>query len=403
MASAPCRCGSNSFDLRGSGVVHYDFSPQSGSGSLTCESSPGIFSSASFLADRPAPVYPFDEDEAILELSSVPSNSSSSPLLCSAQLSERHVFLCFKEPRSWPSVVEGAESDRLPRFLSAAIKCRKNEMLKKTRLIVCEGRDGTDSSNGDVMLFPDMVRYRGLTHFDVDAFVEEVLVRNQGWAPGRPERLHGTFAFVCAHGNHEINHGKLGPALITKLKEELACHLPDAKFSVKPCSYIGGHKFVKNLIVYGSNCTGQVLGHWYGSVTLDNISNVLHDLALKGYFTEVEDSPSDVGNEEASPSISRECSNCSCSSLDVSHHLEQIDGHFNVKSDSSSGLQRQKLPLKVADSRHQKRRTYSSSKWWQASWWFCFWEEDDTLATLAVMGAAASVALAYYLHRSYRD
>ena len=30
----------------------------------------------------------------------------------------------------------------------------------QTRLTICEGRDGTESSNGDVMIFPDMVRYK---------------------------------------------------------------------------------------------------------------------------------------------------------------------------------------------------------------------------------------------------
>lgn len=30
----------------------------------------------------------------------------------------------------------------------------------QTRLTLCEGEDGTESSNGDVLIFPDMIRYR---------------------------------------------------------------------------------------------------------------------------------------------------------------------------------------------------------------------------------------------------
>lgn len=30
----------------------------------------------------------------------------------------------------------------------------------KTRLTICEGHDGTETSNGDVLIFPDMIRYR---------------------------------------------------------------------------------------------------------------------------------------------------------------------------------------------------------------------------------------------------
>jgi len=32
--------------------------------------------------------------------------------------------------------------------------------MLKTRLTICEGRDGTETSNGDVLIFPDMTRYR---------------------------------------------------------------------------------------------------------------------------------------------------------------------------------------------------------------------------------------------------
>nr|CAB3450935.1 unnamed protein product [Digitaria exilis] len=44
---------------------------------------------------------------------------------------ERHVFLCYKGPEVWPSHLEAADSDRLPRLLAAAIKARKSN-LKKT-------------------------------------------------------------------------------------------------------------------------------------------------------------------------------------------------------------------------------------------------------------------------------
>lgn len=30
----------------------------------------------------------------------------------------------------------------------------------QTGLTICEGEDGTESSNGDVLFFPDMIRYR---------------------------------------------------------------------------------------------------------------------------------------------------------------------------------------------------------------------------------------------------
>ncbi|MCO5576929.1 hypothetical protein L7F22_030750 [Adiantum nelumboides] len=139
----------------------YDYS---GSASTSDEGQAPVNASPFFVADSAAPVFPLngeDLTEHVDGLEQVEACSlSSSSLFTRLPLDERHVFLCFKEPQSWPALVEAADFDRLPRSLAVTIKLKKNEMTKKTRLTVCEGRDGTDSSNGDVMLFPDMVRYK---------------------------------------------------------------------------------------------------------------------------------------------------------------------------------------------------------------------------------------------------
>lgn len=53
------------------------------------------------------------------------------PLVGTVQIYDRHVFLCYKNPQVWPTHVEAAEFDRLPRLLSAALMARKGEMKKK--------------------------------------------------------------------------------------------------------------------------------------------------------------------------------------------------------------------------------------------------------------------------------
>ncbi|KAL9259171.1 hypothetical protein AKJ16_DCAP11297 [Drosera capensis] len=133
------------------------------------------------------------------------SEFRGSDLVGTVKWYERHVFLCYKGPRNWPPRIEAAEFDRLPRLLAAAVAARKGGMRKEvstglsfasqTRLTICEGRDGTETSNGDVLIFPDMIRYRRLTHFDVDTFVEE--------HPGTPEKLKGSHIFVCCHGSRD--------------------------------------------------------------------------------------------------------------------------------------------------------------------------------------------------------
>ncbi|KEH32839.1 putative thioredoxin-like ferredoxin [Medicago truncatula] len=205
-----------------------------------------------------------------------------SSLVGTVELYERHVFLCYKNPRFWPPRIEAAEFDRLPRLLYAAVKARKNHMKKETRLTICEGHDGTETSNGDVLIFPDMIRYRRLTHFDVETFVEEVLVKNGEWLPGTPETLKGSYVFVCSHGSRDRRCGVCGPVLVNRFREEIEYHGLQGKVFVSPCSHIGGHKYAGNVIIFGSSMNGEVTGHWYGYVAPEDVPLLLQQHVMKG-------------------------------------------------------------------------------------------------------------------------
>ncbi|XAR56807.1 hypothetical protein NMG60_11037411 [Bertholletia excelsa] len=205
-----------------------------------------------------------------------------SPLVGTVDYYERHVFLCYKNPCVWPPRIEAAEFDRLPRLLSAALAARKGDMKKQTRLTICEGHDGTETSNGDVLIFPDMIRYRRLTHFDVDTFVEEVLVKDGEWLPGTPEALRGFYIFVCAHASRDRRCGVCGPAVIARFREEIESRGLQNKVSVSPCSHIGGHKYAGNVIIFGPSIGGEVTGHWYGYVAPDDVTILLEQHIGKG-------------------------------------------------------------------------------------------------------------------------
>lgn len=61
-----------------------------------------------------------------------------SPLVGTVDFYERHVFLCYKNPRVWPPHIEAAEFDRLPRLLSAALCARKADMKRQVcSLFLC--------------------------------------------------------------------------------------------------------------------------------------------------------------------------------------------------------------------------------------------------------------------------
>ena len=103
---------------------------------------------------------------------------------------------------------------------------------------------------------------RRLTHFDVDTFVEEVLVKDGEWLPGTPERLKGSYVFVCSHGSRDRRCGVCGPALVGRFKEEIELRSLQSKISVSPCSHIGGHQYAGNVIIFGAKINGEVTGHW---------------------------------------------------------------------------------------------------------------------------------------------
>ncbi|MFS7934240.1 putative thioredoxin-like ferredoxin [Helianthus anomalus] len=42
----------------------------------------------------------------------------------------------------------------LPKVLAGALKARKNGIHVRTLLTICKGREGTELSDGDVLLFP---------------------------------------------------------------------------------------------------------------------------------------------------------------------------------------------------------------------------------------------------------
>lgn len=60
-----------------------------------------------------------------------PEMIKKKPLVGSVDLYERHVFLRYNQPASWPSKVEAADYDPLPSKLVNALRNKKNELPKK--------------------------------------------------------------------------------------------------------------------------------------------------------------------------------------------------------------------------------------------------------------------------------
>ncbi|CAN1193955.1 Altered inheritance of mitochondria protein 32 [Linum perenne] len=354
-----------------------------------------------------------------------------SPLVGTVHFYHRHVFLCYKNPSVWPTRIEASEFDRLPRLLSAAVTARKADMLKETRLTICEGHDGTETSNGDVLIFPDMVRYRRLTHFDVDTFVEEVLVKDGEWLPGTPEKLHGSYVFVCSHSSRDRHCGVCGPVIITRFKEEVEVRGLQAKVSVSACSHIGGHKYAGNIIIFGATVGGGISGHWYGYVSPDDVPILLEQHICRGEIVDSlwrgqmglteEDQIkcqeqrlqlNGNGNVENSNDVLRKLKETS-TSLSVSK--VEATGYSQENGNSSysqspvltetkgseakmSVSEKKKSTMKLLPRLNSGKKS-PVHRFCGKPTWLDSWELEDTYAAAAVVCAAVSVAVAYNCYR----
>ncbi|CAL9773884.1 unnamed protein product [Musa acuminata subsp. burmannicoides] len=359
------------------------------------------------------------------------------PLVGTVQPYDRHLFLCYKSPEVWPSHVEGSESDRLPRFLAGEIKNWASSIDKKTRLTICEGVDGTDFSNGDVLIFPDMIRYRRLTHFDVEHFVDEVLKKNSEWLPCTPEPLSGSYIFVCAHGSRDRRCGVCGPILIKGFKEEITSRDLQGQVFVSPCSHIGGHKYAGNVIIFSPNASGQVAGHWYGYVTPDDVPILLEQHIGKGkivdhlwrgqmglsedeqraaqnlrlqlngeldqnsYNDSIDTTTGSNGRASSVMSGTGGCCQGSgeASCCQVKSKKEKPESQCAREQEAAQDIV-QKSSSK--DGNASSRKEPSTRKLCPMPTWFECWEREDTYAALAVVAAIASVAVAYSYYRQLR-
>ncbi|CAH8318334.1 unnamed protein product [Eruca vesicaria subsp. sativa] len=348
----------------------------------------------------------------------------SEELAGTVQFYERHVFLCYKKPSVWPARIEAAEFDRLPRLLSAAVSARKSSMKKET-LAFC--------------------RFRRLTHFDVETFVEEVLVKDGEWLPGNPELLKGSYVFVCSHGSRDRRCGVCGPPLVSKFREELEFYGLQGKVSVSPCSHIGGHKYAGNVIIYQSKIHRKVTGHWYGYVQPDDVHVLLEKHIIKGEIVDrlwrgemglsEEDQKqtqerrlqvNGAGhtvknngkvNQESSihsadvsccQSGAAESNGCCQQNGNSSSCCQDADLMLSLETSEDNQLENENSTEKLTPGRKTAEKTFfrinsvkgsSTRKVCAIPTWIESWEREDTYAALAVVCAAASVVVAYTCYK----
>lgn len=209
---------------------------------------------------------------------------------------------------------------------------------------------------------------------------------------------------------------------------------------MSPCSHIGGHKYAGNIIIYGPNADGQVTGHWYGYVTPDDAPILLDQHILKNEIVDrlwrgqmgltkeeqqeaqqerhrpngeafLEKGDNGVGLEkgEKESGLGTENSDAingnqndvinitgCCQGSNLINCCQSSAPEDNVRSDE---MDLKATSKSVEYVKENTNATCSSNRWRGVSKWFETWEREDTFAAFAVMGAVASVAVAYSFYR----
>ncbi|XVF60221.1 hypothetical protein PTKIN_Ptkin08bG0027400 [Pterospermum kingtungense] len=316
---------------------------------------------------------------------------------------ERHMVLRHKSYTDWASRVE---EDRLPKLLSSALKSRKNDIPLKTLFTVTEGEE----SDGDVLIFPEMVKYKGLTGSDVDGFVEDVLVNGKPWASGVQETFTGSYVFVCAHANRDKRCGVCGPVLIQKLKEEIELRgLKDQVF-VSACSHVGGHKYAGNLIIFSPDSEGKVTGHWYGYVTPDDVPELLDQHIAKGEIIEhlwrgQMGASTEGGDEKDEQKTLPNGTEVKESEKHEESTAQKTEGNVGGCCQVANGFSCCMTARSEASETKKSEETIEASGktlTGRLTSWVESWEQRDVLTAAAVVGAVATVAVAYSYYRRSR-
>lgn len=195
----------------------------------------------------------------------------------------KHLFVVTDEASQWPSRWE--DTPGLPTALNAALKNAKEALKGRKVKLTAASPDGrVGDVPGDILVFPDGVRVRGVATnqvADVISWLTDGDTQRAGLTV-QPYSRNGDAApaqiFVCAHAARDKRCGVIGPALIEILRNELAQSGPAGeRVALRACSHVGGHKYAGNMLVFSR---GE--GHWYGYVDARAAARIVRQHVLGG-------------------------------------------------------------------------------------------------------------------------
>jgi len=209
-----------------------------------------------------------------------PASSSSSSaynpqLLGTVKKYEKHFVICAgTEADQW-----GAKIDRdKGSFASAAkraISSRKKELTYKFKITNSDERSKSPEGT-DLIVFPEGIRYLGVTEETLQFIVEDHLIKGQVSERVAHEPFNSQLVLVCCHGNRDTRCGSQGPIIVSTFKKLLSERgISEDKVTVRQSSHLGGHKYAGVVVVYPQ-------GDWFGFITEAQVESLLDNYIEHG-------------------------------------------------------------------------------------------------------------------------
>jgi len=163
--------------------------------------------------------------------------------------------------------------------LNESIKANKDRI--PTRVLITTSdidpiQPQDDKTVSDLLIFPHMIRYNGVTIQQITDLIEDQLISGkvcESIPHQTIEKKH--IALICAHKKRDKRCAVAGSILADEFAKVVKQRNRTSEFLVAKVSHFGGHKFAGNVIAYPR-------GDWFGRVTACYVEGLVDLYFLQG-------------------------------------------------------------------------------------------------------------------------
>lgn len=196
--------------------------------------------------------------------------SAPEPLPGTVKFYYRHLIVGTGQTE-WPAHLETAAD--LAGELARAVAALGEALPYPTKVTACDA--AATGAGYDILVFPDNLRYRGVTMADLPGLIAEQVLAGRPATSIPHEALDGVHIFICTHGARDQRCGVCGPPLYERFAAEIAARGLERHVHLYRSSHVGGHRYAGNVLIYPA-------GDWYGYVTPAAVPVLLERAILGG-------------------------------------------------------------------------------------------------------------------------